>query len=437
LKAESTPQEATGLGEIATANREAYAEYQRGLELRDAQSVSLPSPNYDSEGITEHFLRATELDPDFLDAWLMIVQFSSGAVWFNRDPDGKHLQHVRDALARIQALAPDSPEKDLANGFYEYYVTRDIRAAFTAFESAAAGRPNNLQALEYLSASARRLQLWDTSASALDRLVLLDPDNQRARGQQIANLQDSADYDATIEAAAEAIQKFPDEVRFRVLHAELVARHTGDVTLCRELMDDVPPSDLLQNGFRTAALLRGVFADTNEAVAWIEAADPDARSHETAPQSVNYVNVNYVNGVLLLIGGDAKGAQLRFKAAYARFSARLDAADESYRKSRMGWLSVLAALAGEEEVAREYRELALTFADTTDDVLYGNTSRRNAAFTLAVLDDVDKAWLELEPLIGKPRGSTEWDLVLRYDNSYFFADSKGYQARVAQLEAQG
>ena len=93
----------------------------------------------------------------------------------------------------------------------------------------------------------------------------------------------------------------------------------------------------------------------------------------------------------------------------------------------------MAALAGEEEVAREYRELALTFAVTTDDVLYENTSRRNAAFTLAVLGDDDDAWLELEPLIGKPRGSTEWDLVLRYDNSYFFADSKGYQERVAKL----
>jgi tetratricopeptide (TPR) repeat protein len=415
--------------EIPTANSEAYVEYSRGLELRDAQRVSVASANYDSDGISEHFLRATELDPDFLDAWLMIVQFSSGAVWFNRDPDGKHLQHVQEALARIQALAPDSPEMDLANGFYEYYVTRDITAAFTAFERAAAGRPNDLQALEYLSASARRLQHWDTSASAMDRLVLLDPDNQRARRQQINNLQDSTDYDATIEAAAAAIQKFPDDVWFRVRHATLVARHTGDVTLCRRLKDDVSSRELFENGFLWSSLLRGVFADPEQAVAWIESADPDSRSHETAPQ-----NVNYVVGYLQMVGGNAEAALLRLKAAYAQFSARMEGANEEFRGSQLGRLSYYAALAGEKEAALEYRELALTFAAATDDILYGNMARNGAAHSLATLGEVDEAWLELEPLIGEPRGPTEWDPILSYDTAHIFADSKGYQARVAQLE---
>ena len=48
--------------------------------------------------------------------------------------------------------------------------------------------------------------------------------------------------------------------------------------------------------------------------------------------------------------------------------------------------------------------------------------------------DVEEAWRELETLVGKPRGLTEWELVLRIDISYFFADSKGYQAMVAKLE---
>ena len=47
-----------------------------------------------------------------------------------------------------------------------------------------------------------------------------------------------------------------------------------------------------------------------------------------------------------------------------------------------------------------------------------------------------EACLEGEPLIDEPRGPMAWDLVLSHEYSYSFADSKGYQARVAELEAR-
>ena len=246
-------------------------------------------------------------------------------------------------------------------------------------------------------------------------------------------LHDSTDYDAAIDAAAKAIERFPEEDWFRMSHAVLVARHTGDVTLCKRVMDDVPPENwLVDERFFRASRFRGVFTDTEQAVAWIEAADPASHSYATARTSVNMAA-----GIHLLVGGDTEGARLRFKAAYAKISAWLDAADETYRRPRLGFLSYLAALAGEQEAAREHREQALAYAAALDDdVMYANQARVSAAKALAVLGDVDEAWRELEPLIGKPRGPTEWDLAVDIGYSYFFKDSEGYQARVAQLEAR-
>ena len=300
-----------------------------------------------------------------------------------------------------------------------------------AFERATAARPNDTQALLFLAKVARRLELWDTMVTAVRRLVQLDPANPRSHRVLIKHLSDSADYDAAITAAAEAIERFPEDVSFRVDHAVRVAKQSGDVTLFRRVMNDVPPTDRLSWPMASLLLYRGVFADTNEAVAWIEAADPAAHSYATA-----YYRVNFNAGIHLLEGGDTEGAHLRFKAAYGAYSARLEARDEAQRLYFVGFLSLLAALAGEQEAALEYREIALAHAATTDDVLTANNTRRNAALTLAVLGDVDEAWREFEPLIGEPRGLTEWDLFLRIDFSHFFADSKGYQARVAQLKAR-
>ena len=117
VEAELTPQEAAGLAEIPTSSIEAYDEYLRGLERRNTEAVGDTWADYD--GISNHFLRATELDPDFLAAWLMMMEISGGAVLLTPDPDGLHLRRVLSALARIQALAPDSPESDLARIFHE------------------------------------------------------------------------------------------------------------------------------------------------------------------------------------------------------------------------------------------------------------------------------------------------------------------------------
>ncbi len=372
VEAELTPQEAADLAELPTTSIEAYDEYLRGLERRRKVVIA-----GDFDRISNHFLRATELDPDFRAAWLMMLEISSGAVWFTRDLDGLHMRRVRSALARIQVLAPDSPENDLAIGIYHYYVDRDLKAALAALERATIARPNDTQALLFLSRVTRRFkQHWDTAVTSNRRVVLLDPANPRSRRQLISHLYDIADYDAAIDAAAEAIERFPKEVWFRVRHAELVARQTGDVTLCRRLIDDFPPKDLLQNGFRWVSLRRGVFADNSQAIAWIEAADPAYHSYATAGPYVNYVV-----GIHLLVGGDAEGARLRFQAANTRYSARVDGMNERKLLARTEFLNLFAALAGEQEAALEHRDLILALAAATDEVFNKNNARFLAALT--------------------------------------------------------
>ena len=93
--------------------------------------------------------------------------------------------------------------------------------------------PNDALALEYLANVARRLQHWDTAVAAIRRVVLLDPGNRQFRGALIVVLAHRTDYDAAIDTAGEATQRFPEAESFHFWHAKLVVKRTGDVPLIR------------------------------------------------------------------------------------------------------------------------------------------------------------------------------------------------------------
>ena len=176
-------------------------------------------------------------------------------------------------------------------------------------------------------------------------------------------------------------------------------------------------------------LIQGVFDDTEEVIAWFDAVDPD--ENPWFPIWFNFVVGNH-----LLANGNTQRAEPFFEESYSAFIAYHDAMTEAQRQIWLSFRGWYAALAGDPEAALEYRESGLAYAAVSNDILSANRLRQAAAMVLAILGDTDAAWHEFEPLIGVPGGVTQWDLALRIDYRYFLADSEGYQAMVADLEAR-
>ena len=423
LEAALTPEEAASLADFPTTSIEAYDAYLRARERRN--TAFTVAGRTDRAGIIDQLLRATELDPGFIEAWLLLVEISSHAV-FNSTEVDLNRTHASDALARIRALAPDSPESDLATGIYLYWVEYDLEQALAALERAVAARPNDRTALNMLAWVARRLKRWDMAVAAARQAVLVDPASAEAHIALITILTARLEVSAAIGAAAEAARRFPESVIFRVRHADLIARHTGNVAPFREVIDVVPPSYRMV--IWDAALLQGVFDDTEAVIAWFDAVDPDEH-----PRFRNFSN--YVIGSYLLVNGDRQRAQVFFEESYSAFIAFHDAMDDAQRPrffARRGWG---AALVGDRETALEYRERGLAYAAASNDIQRANFTRFAAAMVLAVLGDADAAWRELEPLIGVRGGPTQWELATLITARHFLADSEGYQAMLAELGA--
>src|SRR5207248_2753950 len=84
---------------------------------------------------------------------------------------------AKRALDTAQKLQPNSPDTQLALGWYQCYVLRDYGLAKTTFKEARKVLPSSSEVPDALAAVARRLGNWNESVAHLERALALDPRN--------------------------------------------------------------------------------------------------------------------------------------------------------------------------------------------------------------------------------------------------------------------
>jgi TolB-like protein/Tfp pilus assembly protein PilF len=172
LQAKLTGRELQALAVKPTNNSEAYDAYLRGLAFEARGGNRLPN-SQKAVGFYEH---AVQLDPAFALAWDRLARVES-FLYFNGVTAAP--EAATRALKVAQELQPNSPETNLAQGFYQYYVLQDYGLAKATFLLVRNVLPGSSDVPAALAAVARRQGRWDESIGYWEQALALDPRNSR------------------------------------------------------------------------------------------------------------------------------------------------------------------------------------------------------------------------------------------------------------------
>jgi len=123
------------------------------------------------------FERAVQLDPNFALAWARLSRAHAAVYFVGTDTTAARRDAAKKALETAQKLQPNSPETQLALGYYQYYVPRDYGLAKSTFGLVGRMLPGSSEVSAALAFVARREGHWDERHCLLEEALALDPRN--------------------------------------------------------------------------------------------------------------------------------------------------------------------------------------------------------------------------------------------------------------------
>src|SRR5437870_5747085 len=212
LQAKLTGREEQALAVKPTNNLEAYDAYLRGLafEGRSASSYGSYSP-YLVGRAAGFFERAVQLDPNFVLAWARLSRAHAAAYFVGPDTTAAGRDAAEKALETAQKLQPNSPETQLALGYYQYYVPRDYGLAKSTFGLVGRMLPGSSEVSAALAFVARREGHWDESIAYWEEVVALDPRNVEFLTQTAITYTMLRQFPTALKLHDRALDIVPDE----------------------------------------------------------------------------------------------------------------------------------------------------------------------------------------------------------------------------------
>jgi TolB-like protein len=223
LETEFSPEQALRMGAAPTKNTQAYDLYIKARELRrtwlGAEGFKKMQPLLE---------QAVALDPDFLDAKLMLAMAYGRMVWTGVDPDGIYRDKARLITDQIVRQWPDQPEKDIAEGNYHYTVERDYQKALFAYQKALPFMPNDVQLLIGIASCYKRLDQFALGLPVISLAETLDPENPSIAAEKAFHLGGNGRYEEALVHARDSAERFPDDITMQITFANYSLSIKGD-----------------------------------------------------------------------------------------------------------------------------------------------------------------------------------------------------------------
>jgi TolB-like protein/Flp pilus assembly protein TadD len=172
LQAKLTGREQQALAVKPTNNAEAYDAYLRGLAFDARGGISFVN----EQRAAGFYERSVQLDPAFALAWGRLSRAESSLYFIGMTAAQEAAER---ALKAAQKLQPNAPETLLAQGYYQYWVSRDYELAKATFVQVRNVLPSSSDAAAALALIARRQGRWDESIDYWEQALALDPRNSR------------------------------------------------------------------------------------------------------------------------------------------------------------------------------------------------------------------------------------------------------------------
>jgi len=210
LHATLSPQELEQLSDVPTENLKAYEAFLRGHDLQGA--LTMPGLH----GAVAAQREATELDPEFGEAWAALSTALIRQYWEEGAEDGASpnealVAESKHALERAQQLDPDTASTFVAESYFHYYGFRDYSSALIALGGADAIAPNDVRVISTRGYLLRRLGRLSESSDALLRAMELNPNGPSLHRETIDTLRGAGRCEEVRALIADSLRRFPDD----------------------------------------------------------------------------------------------------------------------------------------------------------------------------------------------------------------------------------
>jgi serine/threonine protein kinase/Tfp pilus assembly protein PilF len=197
--------EQESISQKPTDNLEAYDYYLRG-NLYHKQSTAL-----ENISVAEHlFLKAIEIDSNFVLAYTRLAQINVDYYWFYWDRTEHRLRKSKYYIDKALKINPDLPEIYLALGHYYYQGFLDYDRALNELEKGLKIKPSDGEILSYIGFVKRRQGRFEESITDLKKSLELDPLNESLNFHIGETFLLTKDYEMAEKYLDKAISAMPD-----------------------------------------------------------------------------------------------------------------------------------------------------------------------------------------------------------------------------------
>lgn len=390
LKAKLTGDEKQVIAQKLCDNPAAYDAYLRGLASnREGTSAGA------AEKAVAALEEAVRLDPKFAAAWAMLARIHARTFFNNLDASETRQQKAEQALQTALRLEPELAESQLAQAFYQYWITHDYDGARDTFERLRAKLPNNADVLEVLAYITRRQGFWAEAEAYLNQAIALSPRDRSLRIQLASSWEFNRNYPEALRLYDEALKIWPNDSTLLARKAG-VYQALGELDRADELLAKCSPNpDNVATLARIydQALLRRRYPET---IALLRGA---AEQTAAVPQRNEY---RLWLGDLQRLAGDAAGANVIYAQARSELEALL--ATQPQNLDITDTLALLCAGLGDKEAALKHAEAGVRLMPVSKDALAGRAAEMTRAIVYTRFGDLDRAIPALERLLKLPGG---------------------------------
>jgi tetratricopeptide (TPR) repeat protein len=376
-----------------TDNQEAYDAYLRGR----AFEAHGPYSEYYAGKAIGFYERAVQLDPNFALAWAWLSR-ADAALYSKNDTTVARRDAAKKALENAQRLQPDSPETQLALGYYQFQVLGDYGLAKTTFRLVSRMLPRSSEVPYALALVARNEGNWDESVAYLVQGLALDPRNPEILTVAALTYAMLRQFPAALKLFDRVQDITLNDPRLMALRAG-VYQAQGNLEQAAKLLSERNaqyPSENASPTVLTQLRLERNHAEANRLLQTQLVQFQFASEFDKGIAQVNLAFAQY-------FGGDSAGAKVTTEQARNTL--------ESLRKSQPNnvnfarWLSLSYATLGDKDSALKEAERAIMLSQSTKNLPDVSRGEENLAVIQAIFGENNHAISTLSRLLQTPYGS--------------------------------
>jgi serine/threonine protein kinase/tetratricopeptide (TPR) repeat protein len=380
-----------------TDNLEAYDYYLRGLEHEGRGWAHLD--NQEFEQAVEMLEKATELDPDFVLAYVRISRIHSRMYHFGIGRTEERLEKSRAAVDRALELQPDLPEASQALALYFYRGYLDYDRAAEIFESVQKARPNISPAI--LGYIQRRQGKWEQSVATLERASRLNPRDSQLAYETGLSYMSMRRYDKAEEWFNRVLSINPDHFTAQLGKVGIYVASEENIKEAKTLLETLPQHQLTDYMWFTLGMLERNYQEVLDRLASLSY-DSFEGQQFYFQKNLSYASVYHVMKEFSLMKSRAESARIELERA-----VRDHPGDPRFHAS----LGLAYAYLGQKSEAIQEGNRAAELNPVSKDAALGPPYVLNLARIYVVIGENEEAINQLEYLLSIPSSEFIWQFV--------------------------